>query len=328
VIELKASPAPELTSGRSASAPAVAAAHSAARLQRTARPVARPAVKRQSLAAKTPEREPLKETLLSAFPGLSDRAFVDIPPAPIPRRSPPQRTAAPLPLTRKMPAVPAQASPAPASVTSTPPAKPTPPVNRAKALSPALPAKAQAKPVAQTAPVAAPIKTAPPPSAPRPVVKRAATAAAPRPAVKRAAPVAARKLKSRTRKRAPFRQVLASTVQQPKASLAPSKAAPDRTRRITTRFSPGEERRIAKCAAELGITVSAYLRRCALSAAAQKAMPEAPAPPPAGKMRKQPARATEHSMEYSTPAPSLFGGWLALLRNRFLGPPVRFSEDA
>jgi hypothetical protein len=24
----------------------------------------------------------------------------------------------------------------------------------------------------------------------------------------------------------------------------------------------------------------------------------------------------------------LLGGWLALLRNRFLGPPMRFSEEA
>jgi hypothetical protein len=31
---------------------------------------------------------------------------------------------------------------------------------------------------------------------------------------------------------------------------------------------------------------------------------------------------------YSVSAPSVLGGWLALLRNRFLGPPVRFSNQA
>jgi hypothetical protein len=149
-----------------------------------------------------------------------------------------------------------------------------------------------------------------------------------RPVVKRAGPASAAKSKLRTPRRPPFRQVLASTIQQPKAALAlRDKPAQDRTRRITTRFSPGEERRLGKCAAELGITVSAYLRQCALTAVTQKPIPESPAPPASAKTRKPPARATEHPVPNAAPAP-LLGGWLALLRNRFLGPPVRFSEEA
>jgi hypothetical protein len=107
-----------------------------------------------------------------------------------------------------------------------------------------------------------------------------------------------------------------------------NKPAPDRTRRITTRFSPAEERRIEKCAANLGITVSAYLRRCALSALTQKPLAETPAPLATARTRRLPRRATEQSVQYAAPAQSLFGGWLALLRNRFLGPPIRFAEDA
>jgi hypothetical protein len=73
-----------------------------------------------------------------------------------------------------------------------------------------------------------------------------------------------------------------------------NKPAPDRTRRITTRFSLAEERRIGKCAAELGITVSSYLRQCALSSVTQKPLPEAPAPTAAAGTRKPPARAQSH----------------------------------
>jgi len=124
--------------------------------------------------------------------------------------------------------------------------------------------------------------------------------------------------------------VLAGTVQQPKALLAPKKKLePDRTRRITTRFTPAEERRIERQAAALGITVSAYLRRCALCAVAAQNPAGAPAPENVKRTRrKTQASSALQSATYTSPPPSLFAGWFALLRNRFLGPPIRFSEEA
>lgn len=135
--------------------------------------------------------------------------------------------------------------------------------------------------------------------------------------------------KPRKLERPPFRQVLTSTVQQSKtATASKKKPEPDRTRRITTRFSPAEERRIEKYAAELGVTVSALLRECALSTIATPRPAAQPAATP-GKRKTANAPARAHANKASTaPAPFALGGWLALLRNRFLGPPVRFSGDA
>lgn len=138
--------------------------------------------------------------------------------------------------------------------------------------------------------------------------------------------------RARKPERSHFRQVLANTVQQPKALLTPrKKPAPDRTRRITTRFTTAEERRIEKQASELGMTVSAYLRQCALAALASVSQKieweEEPAPVNIRKNGKQPAPASWQTNGYAN-SPSLLGGWLSLLRNRFLGPPIRFSEEA
>jgi hypothetical protein len=158
------------------------------------------------------------------------------------------------------------------------------------------------------------------------------------PAIRTGAPLAVRKITARraasgpgaqprNATRPPFRRVLTSTVQQPKTATATrKKPEPDRTRRITTRFSPTEERRIEKYAAERGVTISALLRECALSAIATPRL--APAAT-TGKRRtaSAPARAFANKT-YTAPAPFALGGWLALLRNRFLGPPVRFSGDA
>ena len=139
--------------------------------------------------------------------------------------------------------------------------------------------------------------------------------------------------RSREPRRAHFGQVLANTVQQPKALLAPrKKPAPDRTRRITTRFTTAEERRIEKQASELGMTVSAYLRQCALAALATAspniAWEEEPKPVSSKKNGKQSGQASWQTNGYAANSPSLLGGWLSLLRNRFLGPPIRFSDEA
>lgn len=137
--------------------------------------------------------------------------------------------------------------------------------------------------------------------------------------------------KRRKPRPAPFRQVLTNTIQQPRlADAAAKKGMPDRTRRITTRFTTVEERRIEKQASQLGLTVSAYLRHCALATVTP---PAEPAPPPAmlaarNKVPQRTAQSAYPPNPYATQGSSLIGGWLALLRNRFLGPPIQFSDDA
>jgi hypothetical protein len=318
VVELKAAPLPDLVSEPTAT---VAPERAARRSGPVGRHATKPSPAKRPAPAKTPKPETSEQAVLAAFPELPARAFVDIPPAPLTQRSKAQRkAAAPPPRPAKPPAETVQASPAPkraaAAIASPPPAKPKPPVATARTSPPAFTAKPQARPVVRSAFIGSPLKSS-------------AASPARRSIVKKAAPAHTAKRKSRTPKRPPFRQVLATTIQQPKAALAlRNKPAPDRTRRITTRFSPAEERRIGKCAAELGITVSSYLRQCALSAATQKPLPETTAPPAAAGTRKPPARANGQPIPYAAPASSSFGGWLALLRNRFLGPPMRFSEEA
>jgi hypothetical protein len=299
----------------------------AAEQERTAVPdppsprIGRPSPSKRTVAA-TPARPATREEkLLAAFPGMAAPASVDLSPALLPARSKPQRrTAAPPPVAAKPsaeavrvhPAVP----PASAASASRTPAKSKPARTLSRLSPPAVTARPEVKPIAPAGLIGSPIKPSPASPARRPVVKKAA---------------AARVVKARSRRRtkAPFRQILANTVRQPKEVVAAkTKPAPDRTRRITTRFSPAEERRIEKCAAELGITVSAYLRQCTLAAATAKPQEEAPDPPVSAKARKGRARAEEPAIRYAAPPPSFLGGWLALLRNRFLGAPVRFSEDA
>ena len=77
------------------------------------------------------------------------------------------------------------------------------------------------------------------------------------------------------------------------------------------------------------MTVSAYLRECALAMAASQNSLTLPSFT-TRKARKSnaPEPAEYQQNAYSAPAPSLLGGWLSMLRNRFLGPAVRFSEQA
>jgi hypothetical protein len=188
-------------------------------------------------------------------------------------------------------------------------------------------------PAATTPIIAVPITAGPPAKAPKTAAKSAGTAqtkvAAKSPTQKTVfAPKPVRKSaanKTRKTRRPPFRQALAKSVQQPT-----KKPAPDRTRRITTRFSPAEERRIEKQAADLGINISAYLRQCALAAsAAQNTLAPAVANAVGNKKARKPeSQAPAESRLYYAPSGSFLGGWLALLRNRFLGPPARFSEEA
>ena len=334
VIELKAGLPSDLASEHTAP---VAPPRAATRPTAGPHRAAKASVPKGPPAAKTAQRDIGEQACLDAFPKLPARAFVDLPSAPPTQRSKPQRRAAAPPArTAQPPAAAVQAKPAPPSlpsaittaITTAPSAKLKPPVSSAKAApEKASPAKAassgvpgirQAKPADSTVLLGAPAKCLPSSPVRRHVVKK-----------KSASPAAAAKGRSRTLRRPAFRKVLASTMQQPKAALAPaSKPAPDRTRRITTRFSPAEERRIERCATELGITVSAYLRQCALFAVTQKPLPEPPESTAGAKKRKAALRDPQPPMQYAAPAPSFLGGWLALLRNRFLGPSLRFSEDA
>lgn len=126
---------------------------------------------------------------------------------------------------------------------------------------------------------------------------------------------------------------------------AKKKAEPERTRRITTRFSTSEERRIEKAAAAAGMSVSAWLRKCALAAetggerARAQGLAARTSQGGREKTRVSGARARRKGAvkaEAAAPMqlfaqaanPSLVGGWLGLLRQRFLGSPTRFAERA
>jgi len=331
VIELKAAPPPDVALEHE---PFTMAPRTASRPAPPPRPARAVTEKRSTAATLVPGN--ISDAPLPAFSDLPARAFVDLPPTSLSQRSKPHRkTAAPSTASQQ-----AKFSPATVEVSrlpEPPPAAPTPPPapkTRPSALTTKSAPAPSASRTQRQARTATPAKLTARPAAATSAIIRSTSKIAPalpsQPAIpRRATPTRSARQKPRAAKRAQFSKVLANTVRQPQALLASrNKPAPDRTRRITTRFSPAEERRIEKCAAELGLTVSAYMRQCALAAVTQKPLPESPEPPPAIKSRKPPARASQEPMQYAAPAPSLLGGWLALLRNRFLGPPIRFSEDA
>lgn len=143
-----------------------------------------------------------------------------------------------------------------------------------------------------------------------------------------------------------FKKVLAKTVRTAQADASETRAtASDRNQRITTRFSAAEQLRLERAAAQSGLSVSAWLRHCALLA--ERASVSRPAPAPPAKTAKpalpappaairRPAKTTRRALSaptaeptlFSTPAPSGIGTWLSLLRQRFLASPSRFSERA
>lgn len=278
----------------------------------------------------SPGRKPQPETIQSILAALPELAAPPDPPPSAPASRPrPRATAPPAPRAK-------------AAFAAPPPSRPAPPPAGGAAVRIA---SASGTPAASamTASASRPHPRPDPRPDPRParVQPRAGLIASPlnkaakvpvsRAAVRRTGSPPAAKSRPRAPKKAQFSQILASTVQQPKTVLALKKksAQPDRTRRITTRFSRAEERRIEKCAAEMGITVSAYLRECALSAVAHDPPLDLPGLPAPIRTRKA-LKPSDPAPAFTTltPPPSLFGGWLSLLRNRFLGPPIRFSEDA
>ncbi len=139
---------------------------------------------------------------------------------------------------------------------------------------------------------------------------------------------------SRSKRHPAFRQILASTVDAKPAeaarkSASKKQAPPDRNRRITTRFSTAEQRRIEKQAAQAGLTVSAWLRNCALAQSGSSTNPQAPKPPKTeNRGPAQPHRPSQDVTFFAPPASSMVGNFLTLLRQRFLASPRRFSEQA
>lgn len=138
----------------------------------------------------------------------------------------------------------------------------------------------------------------------------------------------------RRKKHPAFRQILASSVrskplQATKVRVPKKQAAPDRNRRITTRFSSVEQRSIERQAAAAGLTVSAWLRHCALAQARAQIHPQStlPAKHTDRKARSMPPAAPSATL-FSQPSNSLLGNWLTLLRQRFLASPERFAERA
>ena len=163
-------------------------------------------------------------------------------------------------------------------------------------------------------PVRAPRKASPPS---RPEPRRTAPA-------KKSTALAVRPRTVEPNERA-FRSVLAKTVRSAPSSAQTAPKAlpkPDRDRRITTRFSAAEQRRLEQAAGQAGLSVSAWLRHCALQAEMVSAPPSSSLK--TGHRSRPPAEPTL----FSTPAPSGLGNWLTLLRQRFLSSPARFSERA
>jgi hypothetical protein len=138
-----------------------------------------------------------------------------------------------------------------------------------------------------------------------------------------AAPSAASKRSSQA-KTPEFRQVLAKSVAG-RGGAVPGKAAKtrklERDQRVSVRLSRDEERELQKRAAGAGITVSQYLRQCALAEQARTAKNSGmiAGDSPMGSSAPQGAAAEK---------PSGFGEWITLLRNRFLSSPARFAERA
>jgi hypothetical protein len=101
----------------------------------------------------------------------------------------------------------------------------------------------------------------------------------------------------------------------------------ERRQRVSVRLSRAEERRLQQRANEAGLTISEFLRSRALDAEPQR--PEAARTGLEHRTRNgRPATAAPLFAASTGQNGSLLGGWLALLRNRFLASPVRFSEQA
>ena len=153
-----------------------------------------------------------------------------------------------------------------------------------------------------------------------------------RPAGSRQAELRSAKVSGRGK--AGFQQVLerslqrTSGVQRAEAKAPRAQAAPDRSQRVTTRLSRAEQRRIQACATRAGLTVSAYLRQCALAAEDAEVRQQTAGTGGWGGARTAAGARTGGDNLQAAASSSGLGGWLTLLRQRFLASPRRFAERA
>lgn len=220
----------------------------------------------------------------------------------------------------------------------TPPASPQPRISEAPKKAERAKPASRRKPVAKAKPwapapqvmhAAAP-KAQPQVSAParRKQNKTAKKQAAKRGPAKQAGPAAAKPDKKPTRanSKPAFREVLARSVRPEKSKPNPVPKT-KRPQRVSVRLSRAEEWRLQQRASQAGFTISEFLRRSALDANPQPA--DAARERPAAKARgSRPATAAALFASAANQNSSMLGGWLALLRNRFLASPARFSERA
>lgn len=110
-----------------------------------------------------------------------------------------------------------------------------------------------------------------------------------------------------------FREVLARSVHTNKAENKQ-----ERRQRVSVRLSNAEERRLQHRAAKAGLTVSEYLRQTALGLSQEARL----------ETHGRPAAAAPLFAASASQSSSGLGGWIALLRNRFLASPTRIAERA
>lgn len=212
----------------------------------------------------------------------------------------------------------------------------TPAVKRAEAPRPA----AQAKPVAKASAAAGPAKNnavakqrtvqnamaqATRPAAPtRKRVRRPGEA---KPRVRRKAvqegrPTAVKPGRKNTPRKAAFREVLRRRVGEERAD-----EKQDRRQRVSVRLSSAERRRLQQRAAAARLSISEYLRQSALQTETQ--LREIEQRRGRNRTRESKSPAGVQLFASSTPQNNAGpGGWIALLRNRFLASPQRIAERA
>ncbi len=119
-----------------------------------------------------------------------------------------------------------------------------------------------------------------------------------------------------------FREVLARSVRAKK-----QEKRQERRQRVSVRLSREEERRLQQRATQAGLTISEYLRQSALTVETPRSETMR-ARTDIRTRTSRPATATPLFAASSTQNSSMLGGWIALLRNRFLALPARMAERA
>ena len=147
------------------------------------------------------------------------------------------------------------------------------------------------------------------------------TAAVHKSAANTAAKTAQRPAAKKAPRKAEFREVLVRSL----PAKTPDRK-PERRQRVSVRLSGAEERRLQQLAGAAGITISEYLRRSALQAKTADRAPSIATK--TGLRHGKPAAAAPLFASTNSESSSVLGGWLTLLRNRFLASPTRFAERA